>query len=65
MSWLLFGDKIKGLKRATKLAGYDEWLYEINQRLVTLEEENKKLKLLELSLTALFILTLSHGTEWL
>ena len=44
MSWLLFGDKIKGLKRAAKVAGCDEWLYEINQRLVTLEEENKKLK---------------------
>ena len=43
MSLLLFGDKIKGLKRATKVADCDEWLYEIHKRLVTLEEENKKL----------------------
>ena len=30
MSLLLFGDKIKGLKRAAKVADCDEWLYEIH-----------------------------------
>ena len=43
MSLLLFGDKIKGLKRVTKAADCDKWLYEIHQRLDKLEEENKKL----------------------
>ena len=43
MSLLLFGDKIEGLKRAAKVTDYDEWLYEIHQRLVALEKENKKL----------------------
>ena len=43
MSLLLFGDKIKGLKKAAKVADFDEWLYEIHLRFVTLVEGNKKI----------------------
>ena len=43
MSLLLFKDKIKRLKIATKVADCDQWFYEIQKRLVTLEEKDKKL----------------------
>ena len=35
MSLLLFGDKIKGLKKTAKVADCNEWLYKIHQILVT------------------------------
>ena len=38
MRLLLFGDKIKRLKRAAKVADSDEWPYEIHQRFLTLED---------------------------
>ena len=43
ISFLLFGGKIKGLKRPSKVVDCDEWHFEIHQRLFTFEEENKKL----------------------
>ena len=39
MSLLLFEDKINGLKRASKVADCDEWLCELHERFVTLENE--------------------------
>ena len=43
MSTPLNSDKVKKIKRLAKVVDCDEWLYEIHQRLVILEQDNVRL----------------------